>query len=1294
MSSRDDEYDYLFKVVLIGDSGVGKSNLLSRFTRNEFNVSSKSTIGVEFATKSIQVDGKTIKAQIWDTAGQERYRAITSAYYRGAVGALLVYDIAKHLTYENVERWLRELRDHADQNIVIMLVGNKSDLRHLRAVPTDEAKVFAEKNGLSIIETSALDSTNVETAFQNILTEIYRIVSMRQVDSGMDRRGRNPHDMRPIHVEATTQEESGFKMFLTQEISRWQKSTFKNANIYNALKLQPSSEMSSLQGILLSPPFLAVPSCGKKSKKKKNGTLNGFPGTSKIAGKNPDIQFSYNPPELFLDEISADDPQFMELLGIMLEGKSLREDQEIAFEAFVSSLSQYPPEQHKCKSKQLVHMIVKKLIEIDYEGDRDLASSLVSTNSAGCQMLSTEGFLKDRHECDTKSKSGAETGGSASCSNSVSKRSCYQSSKSGTDGSDVIPKHCNCTKQSHPEMKRVRRKRDHNKNPVAKGHFDDIIQILKDDQLRSVVWFQNLLGVVEQLKDAFLNCSTDLKALPQLAAPNGRIKQPSYKIRYGPKRRRRKPSRLRTHRRCGKLRDADCNFLEEYYKYFTFTQHVPSGVDENYEELLHLLLMCTENDEEVASQLGKHGSAIHNLIMCRLLGELSGDFEPAGDSLFNFVEKITTPETARRLNIFMCQYQIDRQNNLKVTDPDCTHNKYLFFGEFVRKIIYWYHNTLMDQRKKLHLPIYSTYSRQRKKLLREQAKISAARNHQNMRNNAVTLGHFKHLVETYKLADQVRASIAADRKLKTAAAAVKGHTCRNVHPDGSVCSHSKAAKDFPVLSDSDSCSESDDEFESVMRRIETPPPQQARGPSTPPPAQPKPVSKKPPKKNRKQERKNKRAAEKLEKARQKATVVKDIPQPKGKPLLPRKKRIATQLCDSLMKTSACTSTTEDDFLEQLDELPIEDNVFRLVWQDGKASLLNISDNELTLVAAKERRKLKGVYIPQLHNERNQISVEEEPSLASTSVDPFDDENTSIIEKQAKICHSPTEEGIVNDIFPVSLQDKNCDDSQPRPSAPKKTKQSSLKSREKFLEIQREVAEKMDRSMEVCLYCKSLFRSTMLYVHIVRHHKSIYIKCNLKKCAGYFFATSQNLEEHVKGNHIENGNIYKKGGQKADKSLAREHTNITVEEDDSGEDESKIMLQTPAIPVQELSLPATDSMVTCNFCLNKFSQFGIALHIRYHHKGVAFPCNPCKAFFKSQLDLKSHYKIKHGPNAPLKASKCVYCYKNFNSRNTMYQHVRKIHLDVMIKCSIKGCGELFSASIVLTERALRSLSRNT
>ena len=180
----DAEYDYLFKVVLIGDSGVGKSNLLSRFTRNEFSLDSKSTIGVEFATKSIQAEGKTIKAQIWDTAGQERYRAITSAYYRGAVGALLVYDMTKHGTFENVDRWLRELRDHAEANIVVMLVGNKSDLKTQRAVETQEAMAFAEQHNLAFIETSALDASGVDVAFTNILTEIYRLMNKKQLQEG------------------------------------------------------------------------------------------------------------------------------------------------------------------------------------------------------------------------------------------------------------------------------------------------------------------------------------------------------------------------------------------------------------------------------------------------------------------------------------------------------------------------------------------------------------------------------------------------------------------------------------------------------------------------------------------------------------------------------------------------------------------------------------------------------------------------------------------------------------------------------------------------------------------------------------------------------------------------------------------------------------------------------------------------------------------------------------------------------------------------------------------------------
>ena len=146
---------------------------MTRFTRNEFNLESKPTIGVEFATRTIITDSKNIKAQIWDTAGQERYRAITSAYYRGALGALLVYDISKKTSFENVEKWLKELKEHSDPNIVLMLVGNKSDLKHLRAVKTEEASAFAEKNGLAFLETSALDSCNVEIAFHRVVTGFF-----------------------------------------------------------------------------------------------------------------------------------------------------------------------------------------------------------------------------------------------------------------------------------------------------------------------------------------------------------------------------------------------------------------------------------------------------------------------------------------------------------------------------------------------------------------------------------------------------------------------------------------------------------------------------------------------------------------------------------------------------------------------------------------------------------------------------------------------------------------------------------------------------------------------------------------------------------------------------------------------------------------------------------------------------------------------------------------------------------------------------------------------------------------
>ncbi|XP_067304031.1 ras-related protein Rab-25b [Pseudorasbora parva] len=180
----DEAYNFVFKVVLIGESGVGKSNLLSRFTKNEFNHDSRTTIGVEFSTRTVKLNSLTIKAQIWDTAGLERYRAITSAYYRGAVGALLIYDISKHLTYESAERWLKELYDHADAHIVVMLVGNKSDLAAVRSVPTEDAKDFAEKNGLLFMETSALESVNVEAAFNTVLAEIHKKVSSKEVTRG------------------------------------------------------------------------------------------------------------------------------------------------------------------------------------------------------------------------------------------------------------------------------------------------------------------------------------------------------------------------------------------------------------------------------------------------------------------------------------------------------------------------------------------------------------------------------------------------------------------------------------------------------------------------------------------------------------------------------------------------------------------------------------------------------------------------------------------------------------------------------------------------------------------------------------------------------------------------------------------------------------------------------------------------------------------------------------------------------------------------------------------------------
>ena len=149
-------------------TGVGKSCLLLQFTDKRFQPVHDLTIGVEFGARMVTLDGdKLVKLQIWDTAGQESFRSITRSYYRGAAGALLVYDITRRDTFQHLSRWLEEARQHAQSNMVIMLIGNKNDLEHRRAVSTEEGKKFAEENGLIFLETSAKTAYNVEAAFIN-----------------------------------------------------------------------------------------------------------------------------------------------------------------------------------------------------------------------------------------------------------------------------------------------------------------------------------------------------------------------------------------------------------------------------------------------------------------------------------------------------------------------------------------------------------------------------------------------------------------------------------------------------------------------------------------------------------------------------------------------------------------------------------------------------------------------------------------------------------------------------------------------------------------------------------------------------------------------------------------------------------------------------------------------------------------------------------------------------------------------------------------------------------------------
>ena len=167
-------YDFLFKMILIGDSSVGKSNILLKYLKDQFDPNSRATVGVEFGTKNITLNNKKIKIQIWDTAGQERYRSITSAYYKGAKGAFIVYDITRKATFENIDKWIADLKINGDSNISIVLIGNKSDLEEKREVTKEEGLKKSQDCKTAFMETSALNGDNVHKAFDELIEQIYQ----------------------------------------------------------------------------------------------------------------------------------------------------------------------------------------------------------------------------------------------------------------------------------------------------------------------------------------------------------------------------------------------------------------------------------------------------------------------------------------------------------------------------------------------------------------------------------------------------------------------------------------------------------------------------------------------------------------------------------------------------------------------------------------------------------------------------------------------------------------------------------------------------------------------------------------------------------------------------------------------------------------------------------------------------------------------------------------------------------------------------------------------------------------
>jgi Ras-related protein Rab-2A len=175
-------YKYLFKIIIVGESGVGKSCLLLQFTDKRFNINHDITIGVEFGAKMVEIDEHDIKLQIWDTAGQESFRAITRSYYRNSAGAVLVYDISRRKTFKAIQKWLQEIRESStDGNIMITLVGNKCDNERTREISYDEGKKLAESNNMGFFETSAKTGHNIKELFMNLTSVIYEKVNNGEI---------------------------------------------------------------------------------------------------------------------------------------------------------------------------------------------------------------------------------------------------------------------------------------------------------------------------------------------------------------------------------------------------------------------------------------------------------------------------------------------------------------------------------------------------------------------------------------------------------------------------------------------------------------------------------------------------------------------------------------------------------------------------------------------------------------------------------------------------------------------------------------------------------------------------------------------------------------------------------------------------------------------------------------------------------------------------------------------------------------------------------------------------------